>query len=110
MNSDKKIERIREILDSAEPIGTIEGPTHVGPQICDFTAAGKLHIREMFNRGVLRNRLEDCTIVIKIEDHKAQVSVRHDGITVNEFKPVDPDFSTTNFEFTGVSLPIMLEW
>jgi hypothetical protein len=43
-----------------------------------------------------------CTIIVKIEDYKAQVSVVHDGVTIFEFKLVDPRFTVSTFEFTGV--------
>ncbi len=109
MSSDKKIEMIKEIVNDRESSDTIIGPVHYGPQQIGFTKAGRLHLNEMFNSGNLPNPLKDCTITVKIEDHKAQVSVVHDGVIILEFKPVDPK-STSDFMFTGVFMPLTIDW
>ena len=109
MDSDKKIEVIKKIVNDGENSERIVGQVHYGHQVAGFTAAGRLHMNKLFNDGNLSNRLNDCTIVVKIEDRKAQVSVVYEGITVFEFQPVDPK-SCSTFEFPGVSVPQTMEW
>lgn len=109
MDSDKKLEMIENVLLD-EPMDTIGDPVFYGPQLSSFTESGRRMCSEMFNRGELSNRLDDCTVVVKIEQHKAQVSVMRDGIVVTVFKPVHPDLSTTTFEFPGVSIPLTMDW
>ena len=110
MNSDKKIEMVKRIVNGEESPQTIVGSLHFGPQLIGFTEAGRSHVNELFDSGSLSNSLKDCTIIVKIEDRKAQVSVVHNGITIFEFKPVDPGFSITTFEFPGVSIPLKMGW
>ena len=111
MSSDKKIEMIKEIVnDNKESADTIIGPVRYGNQSIEFTKAGRLHVDKMFNNGNLQNPLKDCTITVKIEDYKAQISVVHEGVTILEFEPVDPKFTSSTFEFTGISMPLTLGW
>lgn len=111
MNSDEKIKMIEEIIgDNEKPVDTISGPTCCGNQLIGFTKEGRSLLNEMFGEGKLSNPLKDCTIIIKIEDHKAQVSVVHTGVVIFEFKPVESKFSSSTFEFPGISIPLTMNW
>jgi len=110
MNLDEKIEMMKKIIcDSGESLDTIRGPICYGPQEIGLTKAGRSHTSKLFNSGNLSNSLNDCTIVVKIENRKAQLSVIHEEIVVMESKPVDPNMSS-EFCFTGVSLPLKMGW
>ena len=110
MNSDKKIETIRKIVNGEESINQNISPSCHNSQAVKITEAGKQHIIEMFKKGKLSNLLEDCTIVIKIENNKGSMSIIHDGITIGIFGPVNSDDWATTIEFPGVSIPFKLEW
>ena len=110
MNSDQKIEMVKEIVNDEESIVSIIGPLCYNSQSIKFTKAGRQHISKMFSSGNLSNPLKDCTIVVRIENNKALVYVVHDKITICTFKPVHPEFMVTTFEFHGVSIPFELGW
>jgi hypothetical protein len=111
MNSDEKIKKIKEIMnDNEESVNPIIGPVYYGPQVSNLTEAGESLIKELLESGNLKNPLDGCTILVKIENSKAQVSVVYDGIVIFEFKPVDPEFSISTFEFPGVSILLKAGW